>query len=387
MGVQGPLESVQTQAAATPQPIAVITTLTAHRRHRGRSILLILLVNAILTAGLLEGALALALVLPPQVYRLAPDRILTFVRVLYKNIDLRLIHVDPNCARYDPDLAYTLKPGTCIFTNREFRNEFRINNLGFRDDERSLIGPEVIVLGDSHAMGWGIDQEETFAQLIERDSSLTALNAAVASYGTVREMRALDRMDTSNLKYLVIQYCDNDYLENRSFYEGGNKLSTLTSEEYHRQVTRYQRGLQYYPGKYTLVSTRKLVEFATGRLYKASSYGILRDREAHFFLNALLHGSRVNLQGVRIVVFESKDGFGYNNGEFISTLRKTIAAHNYPQFVKDIVALDLSAELNANYYLLDGHITPRAHRLIADALLDVLRRDAVRPGGHAHERY
>jgi len=40
----------------------------------------------------------------------------------------------------------------------EFTNEVRVNHLGVRDDEASLVAPDVIVIGDSHAMGWGVDQ-------------------------------------------------------------------------------------------------------------------------------------------------------------------------------------------------------------------------------------
>ena len=83
-----------------------------------------------------------------------------------------------------------------------------MNRLGLRDDEASLRAPAVVVLGDSYAMGWGVAQDETIAEVIERETGLRALNAGIASYGTVREMRLLDRIDTSRLRYLVIQYCN-----------------------------------------------------------------------------------------------------------------------------------------------------------------------------------
>ena len=73
-----------------------------------------------------------------------------------------------------------------------------------RDDEESLKAPEVIVLGDSVAMGWGIEQNETMAQQIEAMAGLKVLNAGISSYGTVREMKLLNRLDLSRVKYLVI---------------------------------------------------------------------------------------------------------------------------------------------------------------------------------------
>jgi len=163
---------------------------------------------------LLEGVLGLLLAVPSFL----PEKALGFTRVLYKTSGIELIHLEPECARYDPELLYTLRPGQCVFSNWEFSTEIRVNSLGVRDDEASLRTPEIIVLGDSHALGWGVDQDEVFAQRIERGSPFTVLNTGISSYATVRQMRLLDRIDTTNLKYLIVQYCDNDYRENKEFY-------------------------------------------------------------------------------------------------------------------------------------------------------------------------
>jgi hypothetical protein len=83
-----------------------------------------------------------------------------------------VIQYTPGCGRYDAELAYTLEPGRFIFSDMEFTNRYEVNSAGVRDDEGSLRHPEVIVLGDSHAMGWGVEQDETFPQLIEKKLNL-----------------------------------------------------------------------------------------------------------------------------------------------------------------------------------------------------------------------
>src|SRR5262245_30955882 len=60
-----------------------------------------------------------------------------------------------NCGRYDAGLTYMLKPGRCRFASVEFDTQVNVNSFGLRDDEESLTGPEIIVLGDSNAMGHG----------------------------------------------------------------------------------------------------------------------------------------------------------------------------------------------------------------------------------------
>lgn len=89
----------------------------------------------------------------------------SFFRTYHLLYERNMIQYLPECARYDAELGYTLKPGICRFTNREFDVECRINSIGVRDDEASLSSPEIIVVGDSHAMGWGSNKKKPLLNL------------------------------------------------------------------------------------------------------------------------------------------------------------------------------------------------------------------------------
>ncbi len=66
---------------------------------------------------------------------------------------------------------------------------YRINSFGVRDDdESSLHNPKLVFLGDSFTMGWGVDQEQTYAFLTGKKLGVRTLNAGISSYGTFREM-------------------------------------------------------------------------------------------------------------------------------------------------------------------------------------------------------
>jgi len=41
--------------------------------------------------------------------------------------------------------------------------------------------------------------------VLEKNTNRKVLNAGISSFATVREMILLNRLDTSNLKYLIIQ--------------------------------------------------------------------------------------------------------------------------------------------------------------------------------------
>ncbi len=210
---------------------------------------------------LVEGLIVLLLSNPALVARV-PDRLADLVRNVYTDKDRKILQFDAGMARYDPELFYSLRPGSFVHENREFRNAYRVNHAGMRDDEASLESPRIIVAGDSVAMGWGVDQEETFAQRIELATGGKVLNAAVSSYGTVRELRILERarIDGSQLDALVIQYNSTDFPENAAFYSGGGRLALSDEASFDSVVAYQQRTRRYRP----LVYVRSLLRAALG---------------------------------------------------------------------------------------------------------------------------
>ena len=163
-----------------------------------------------------EVALGWLLHHPPAVSSLVER-----LRAYYMEHDRRIAQYDARCGLYDSRLSYTLRPGVCRFANPEFSVELAVNRSGLRDNETALVSPEIIVIGDSQAMGWAVAADETFAHLLRKWSGRRVLNGGVPSYGTVRQMRLLERLDTRRMKWLVLQYSPNDWPENRLLVEKG----------------------------------------------------------------------------------------------------------------------------------------------------------------------
>lgn len=293
-------------------------------------------------------------------------------RKIYMEEYRSVIQYEPACARYDPGVFYTLKPGTFIFSNPEFKTKFFVNKIGIRDKEEDLIGPNVIVLGDSVTMGWGVDQYETYAEIIQNKTGLKVLNAAVSSYGTVREMFMLDRLDTINCKYLIIHYIDNDVNENRAFLRQGNTLSIHDRDFYDDVVKNYLKGKSYYLGKYVVFCFHQALQRAAKILNlipgKKGSGKSLRAEESpeKLFLNAVLHASRVNLNSVQIIVIV-QDGN-------LKNLKKEIENGDYPFFIKNMIIVRMKF-MKENYPILDNHLTARGHRIIAGKILKIIGGD------------
>jgi hypothetical protein len=120
------------------------------------------------------------------------------------------------CGRYDPQLTYLLRPGECRYGDTEFDTLVHVNSAGLRGSEESLDNPDVVIVGDSHTLGNGVRQEKIFATRLENSSGLKVLNAGMSSYGTARELMLLRKLGVDKAKYIIIQYCRNDYNENKA---------------------------------------------------------------------------------------------------------------------------------------------------------------------------
>ncbi|HET9905173.1 MAG TPA: SGNH/GDSL hydrolase family protein [Anaerolineales bacterium] len=130
---------------------------------------------------------------------------LIFASILFalflSEIALRLIgfkplYVSPERDRfwkYDSLLGWVHQPGQeGIFETPQFRTVVRINETGLRDRQRLYKrqgnGERIMVLGDSFAWGYGVEESERFSQLLEKSLEVEVINAGVSGYSTDQEL-------------------------------------------------------------------------------------------------------------------------------------------------------------------------------------------------------
>jgi lysophospholipase L1-like esterase len=94
---------------------------------------------------------------------------------------------------YHPQLGWAHKPGTeGVFEKAQFRTFVRINRKGLRDREhayeRSGDDKRILVLGDSFAWGFGVEQTERFSEYLEAFMGAEVINAGVSGYSTDQEL-------------------------------------------------------------------------------------------------------------------------------------------------------------------------------------------------------
>ncbi len=299
---------------------------------------------------------------------LLSGNLLNVFRMYYIQKDRKLIQYLPDCAGYDKELSYTLKPGKCHIEYREFDIDYSINSAGLRDDEISLTAPKIIVAGDSHSMGWGVNHDERFSELLEKKLGKSVLNTAVSSYGTVRELKILERVNLDNLEYLIIQYNDGDFGENKRFLRKHGRLSIMSEEEYHSISKAHHENTAYYFGKHFINLISIAVKKKTDPVTKKEKTPAA---EVNAFLYALSNSS-IDLSDIKIIVFEI-NGYARNDSLFINKVNERLLDKYTGLKAKSIKAIDFSSILGEDkYFRLDDHINPLGHQSIAEAVAELI---------------
>jgi lysophospholipase L1-like esterase len=120
----------------------------------------------------------------------------------------------------DPELIYEFTPGAEI---RQHGVTYRINEQGFRDRSFDAYEAEktndtyrILLIGDSVAWGWGVEQQQRYSDLLEKSfmhegRSVQIMNMAVNGYATAQEVRVYEKYGQQYDPDLVIlHYVLND---------------------------------------------------------------------------------------------------------------------------------------------------------------------------------
>ncbi len=131
-----------------------------------------------------------------------------------------------NITQLDDELRFELKPGiTSILERQDFNTMVAISSQGLRDREYSLQKPEgvyrVAIVGDSFTFGFGVEQNETFTEILEKslngrgNKRYEVMNFGVSAYGTEQEYLVIrKKVLTFNPDMVIVAFYLNDVKEN-----------------------------------------------------------------------------------------------------------------------------------------------------------------------------
>lgn len=311
--------------------------------------------------------------------RTIPSTLKRSFEYYYDYYDCRQLQFQFDKTIYDPLLFYRLMPGVqSNFTNREFNHGWVTNQQGERRRAGFAAKPEIICLGDSYTIGWGVEEYQAFPSILERDAGTRVWNAGVPSYGTSREILQLKNIDSSGARFLLIQYCENDYEENRSFLNNNSTLKISPADKLEELREGNYRMTRYYPGKhFSLVATfwvkkrinriRPVFKFSPDRYTRIASV----QEQASAFMKVLINSGLHRFKG-KIIIICLDNPYKIQNG-FIDEVDKLIKYDYAPTLQQNIVTVSLDSVLSEeDYYQLDPHLNPRGHEKVARVLKEVV---------------
>ncbi len=272
---------------------------------------------------------------------------------------------DPDCINIDQQLIYSPKIGKCRFKNPEFDTTTTFAEHGRVNPDTSFdkTKPGIAVLGDSHAMGWGVNDADTFANILQETTGRPVYNLAVSSYGTYREIKRLVQSGLINdVDTIIIQYCNNDRSEN---------IELLKNPDINAKLNAFKGKLDHSQNDFELTS-ELLVEYMKAAVKKpvkkALSYLHKRKDGKNFdshlaAFEAVIKHFESDLKNKKIIVFYS-NGYGNRFTNFPSGQDKTFKNLYYYD-------LNLTPDL---YFTVDDHLTPTGHLKVANQLAKKLNQ-------------
>lgn len=270
--------------------------------------------------------------------------------------------------RYNEDFFYTLRPGESTFSNLEYSNQLNVHPSGFRAQEEDFQHGEIVFLGDSFTMGWGVEEEERFPKVVEKLSGIRALDLGMPSFGTARELMAWNKYRPENPKLVVWQFCANDTSENSAYIHNDFKLDISPRWTYEAARRRNELQQYYYPLKYISSLFRCEIRKWFGTGMEASTESCI----SQFF--AIVDKMRESYSGPMVIMdMESCGPSGYWFAAMSNFLRE-----NPMECVFLFPVNDLLSE--SDYYLMDDHLNSSGHRKVAEALWEyVISNNILQP--------
>ena len=273
---------------------------------------------------------------------------------LYRKATRTIWQNQVDCVDFDDQLIYKPKEGACKFSNPEFNTTLNFSAEG-RFTGTKPAGVGIAVLGDSHAMGWGVQDEEAFAAELQKLANRPVYNLGVSSYGTLRELLRLEKTGLLHkVDTVIIQYMENDRKENMyGLFAGADE-----NKKKFEKITKEKVGFTALFG--TIIKAYGFAFAAPFRHLQAKAVKP-KDFSTHYRPLLAVLEKHPGLKDKRILIFYSN-----GDGRPFKAFPK-----GKDKLLPNVEFVDLNLD-PGDFYRLDDHPTPAGQRKIAQQLFKLL---------------
>ena len=322
-------------------------------------------------------------------------------RELYFRLNLRnIIQYDSSCFEVSRTLIYEPKKNSsCIQENFEFKNEVKFGKYRNRiDSYGESTNYDLIVLGDSQGMGWGVSDKEIFTNVLQANGIRT-LNLSVSSYATAKELFTLKRWALENpnaysdVEFVVIQYEPGDIYENMQYLKEPNMVINAVNfadwkDWWENQFSQKNYNHISYKGYPKLITYPYIIKnfysrkirtlFGQNWIYfdfikDGSTFKVENQKNHAEPLSDLLRSYKDILENKKIIIFVT-DWYGLNVDKVKENLI-TEFSKSKDKYLKNVIFSSLDGDdISKYYYLIDDHMNSLGHFEMGNKILSIIKK-------------
>ncbi|MFQ5621297.1 MAG: SGNH/GDSL hydrolase family protein [Candidatus Nanoarchaeia archaeon] len=263
----------------------------------------------------------------------------------------------------DDEITYTLTPNfTSRMSTNEYNVELKINELGFRDGVKHKA--PIVMIGDSFLFGWGVNQDETYAALLQNKLNLTVANLGTPGYGNFHEYHLLERhIERLEPKLVIYSYYLNDPGDS---VRGETKTEFLTGGRlaFSKQSTWTKFKGLIYNNWHSFTFFGRIVHNAIkAKPKKDPVHNITQEQKETWtkYMNNIHDLTKENNASLMIVILpDSQVQLDINFVEDFTKQTNTTLLDMRPNFTKDL------------WFEYDSHFNAKGHKVAADLIYDKL---------------
>ena len=263
------------------------------------------------------------------------------------------------CVNFDNRLLYVPKIGTCNFKNLEFDTKLTFDEISRVNQSYSKLQNKqnnaIAVLGDSLAMGWGVNDDETYSAILEKNINKKVFNQGVSSYGTIRQVKKFkisgidDKIETVIVHYNLNDLDENQKLDINKLYKNESSNLIFETQDMHTKWL-----LRQWKRSFRVVfnEIKKLLPNNNLSKIKVNLNIHLQKAEDILYKN-------LNLKNKRVIILFIQEPNMILTNQLKKSSRKNI------EYL--IIKLD-----KKNFFIIDDHINKFGHQEVAKRIEDIL---------------
>jgi len=153
----------------------------------------------------------------------------------------------------------------------------------------------------------------------------------------------------------------------------GNRPQIMRGVTFDKLLEHHSTEKRYFLGKYLMLKIKKKISERKSKPQANISATKLNDVD--LFLHVLKQNPDM-LSSVAIIVFEM-NGRNQSN-TFTEELKQKAMSSGNPAFIQNLIVVDMSQYLRENnFFMLDDHLNPSGHRIVADILYKTIKNTGI----------